>query len=1270
MGKKLLSMMLIVLILLTTFGPIPLNFVSAMTNAPSQDTKTTNVALNAKATASGQCNEREKPAFAVDGSTETKWCDNSGATKRWLELDLGKEYNINQWIVQNACIGESKNCPFWNTHSFRLQMSKDGKTWEDIDVVTDNIQTIVDRYVPVFTARYVRLYLDKASTQDSIARIYEFELYGTEVDQTPAYPEVNKEPVDYVDPFINTLGDNGQTNPGPKTPFGLVALGPDSDGGAFSGYYYQDKHLKGFSHLRFSGAGCSGAGGNVLIMPQTGSFTNKSNEYKQKYDKKSEKASPGYYSVNLASGIQAELTASDNVGFHRYTFPASEQDGSILVDLSNSYAGMIDANLKVENNNEISGMFQAKNVCGHGYYKMYYSIQFDHDFDSYSSWKGDEVSTEAERTGPNTGVWVNFNTKDNKVIQAKVGLSTISVQQAKFERDHDVADWNFAKQQKKARNLWSELLGKVEITDDNEENKTIFYTQLYHAYLLPNNVTSSNGEFRAARDENTIRKASELGDDFEYYSGWATWDDFRKYSLFSILTPKNYENMVKSMVDIYKTRGSYVQWGQGYWPSPTVRNEFNGAVILDAYTKGFDDFDAFTALQGMAIDTNHYADTGVSGKLEKAYSAYYPMKLASLIGDKATYEKYREMALSYQHLWNPTQRDDQQNERGFFTPEGKRVASVSNINEFAYQGNLWHYRWFVPHDIKGLANLRGSSEELANDLEYFFEIDEYMAINEPDIQAPFLFNYLGKPYLTQKYAREYTTEVVTQKYHNHGLYAYPITSRVYRADPEGYLPSMDDDAGGMSSWFVFSAMGLFPGNPGDPYYTIGSPIFSEMTLHLDNGKSFTIKANDVSSENRYIQEANLNKETFDQAWISYEDIMKGGKLELQMGSTPNKEWGADPSKAPPVTDFTEEVEKLVDHKELITEQSAWKYFDKGAHPGKDWTSLEFDDNEWNSGKAMLGYGGDGVNTTVSYGPDANNKYPAAYFRKEFEVTDAKEIVGLMASLIRDDGAVVYLNGHEIIRSNMPDGEINYETYAAETVGAERDRLTFYIDPKYLVEGKNVLTAEVHQINGTSSDTAFELSLEGVQKLKVPDAPTKPVVNDKANTFGWTFVPGFTKASDYEYSTDAGENWLPVTANPQTVGAEQYAKGDVQVRVKADESENRPAGNVLISNKAYTYNKLWNVYELDGKINWEGNLKVDMTGSLTGNYKGSAVVVFQLLEGNKPFLTNAVPIQNGNFQVSQLFNVSGKHYKVKVYLVDQFNGNVNDSLWLTKPLELK
>ncbi|MFE5321689.1 glycoside hydrolase domain-containing protein [Paenibacillus sp. NPDC056579] len=1272
MWKKLLSIVMTAMITYSMLTPIALEIAAAAVNPALPVVETKNVALNAKATASGQCNANESATAAVDGKNDTKWCDNTSTANKWLALDLGQVYNMNQWVVKNAAIGESTNSPFWNTKDFRLQMSQDGQTWVDVDVVKNNVQTIVERYVPTFSAQYVRLYIDKGAYDNNTVRLYELEIYGVEGDKLPAYPASNLAPVDYVDPFINTMGDNGQTNPGPTTPFGLVSLGPDSDGGAFSGYYYQDKYLKGFSHLRFSGVGCSGAGGNILMMPEIREFTKNKDEYKQRYDKNSEAATPGFYSVKLASGIGAELTASHNVGFHRYTFPGTET-GSVLIDLSNSYAGMVDANLTVENSNEISGMIKSQNVCGHGYYTMYYSIQFDQDFQSYSSWQGDAVGAVAQRSGSNSGVWVNFNTKDSQVIQAKVGLSTISVEQAKYERDHDIAGWDFNAQHTKSRNAWSELLNKVEITDADEKNKRVFYTQLYHTFLHPNNVTSSNGTFKAGRDENTIRQVSEFGNDFEYYNGWTTWDDFRKYALFSVLTPKKYENMVKSLVDLYSTRGSYTQWGDGYWPSPTVRNEFNGAVILDAYAKGFTNFDVYKALKGMAVDADNFSvsDGEISGKLEKANSASFPMKLAQLVGDLDTYEKYKQLALSYKQLWNPNQVDENGEKRGFFTPNGQTVSKgdILAVDKYAYQGNLWTYRWSVPQDVNGLAQLMGGKKEMAQELQHFFKINEYMAINEPDLHVPYLFNYLGYPYLTQYYARQYTTETVTQKYHNHGPYAYPMKSRVYRDDPEGYLQSMDDDAGGMSSWFVYSALGLFPGNPGEASFLIGSPIFSEVKLHLDNGKTFTIKADNVSSKNRFIQSAQLNGNNLNRAWIQYDDVMSGGTLNFRMDSTPNTSWGAAPSAAPPALNFTSEVNNALARQTLIAEQSEWKYYDKGQYAGNGWTGLDYDDSSWAQGPAMLGYDNNGkVKTKMSYGPDTNNKYPTTYFRKTFEVANTHDILELDASLIRDDGAIVYLNGHEVIRTNMPAGEVHYGTFANATVNDERVRNSYQIDPSYLVQGTNVIAAEVHQVNATSSDIAFEFSFAAVKQLKKPEAPTVPVVDDKANTFGWTFVPGFEQPADYEYSTDGGLKWKPVTTNPQTVGPLAFEAGKVQVRVKADEGSGHTIGHVLISNAAYTSDIQWDVYDLKADVHRNGNMDVRVTGTLKGDYADSAVVVFQLMDGyERALMSNAVPVQTGSFQLSQLFNVNASKYQMNVYLVDAYNGNIYDSLWLAEPI---
>lgn len=730
--------------------------------------------------------------------------------------------------------------------------------------------------------------------------------------------------VDWVDPFINTKGDNGQMYPGAVCPFGLVKLSPDTNGLPHSGYYYEKEEIHGFSHLRVGGTGCDGAGGNILIKPGVGDLTDferyhkkfydksairYSPFYKEAYNKSSERAKPGYYKVEFQSGIKAELTASTRVGFHRYTFPAFEQ-AYILVDLSRTYElyGMLDASLKVENSNEISGMFKSLNVCGWGYpkvrdqnphYKLYYAIKFDKDFDSFKTWENSNIEKGVRnRRGPNIGLWVNFSTSQGEVIQAKVGISAISMEQAKFERDNEISGWDFAKAKNDARCAWQRMLEKVEIPEGRPDLKTIFYTKLYHSYLMPSNVTSSLGTYRAARDEHTLRFTSDTAEDYVYYSGWSLWDDFRKYMLISLTEPDVMQNIARSLVDYYKTRGEYVFWSTGYWPCPSVRQEFTTAVVLDAYQKGLGKFDPNAAFEGMKTDVDNFEAENVGAKLEKAYQAYLVMKMAEHLGRKADYEKYRAEALSYRNHWNPTQKDDQGNVRGFFTLNKEPVDSVEPWG-CCYEGNSWHYRWFVFHDMKGFVSLRGSRDLLADDLEYFFEQNLYMHLNEPDMHAPFLFDYLGKPYLTQKWARAFTTKVVTQRFHNHGFYEKPVVRRIYRADPEGYIPTMDDDVGAMSSWFVMSAMGLFPGVPGDPYYLIGSPVFPEIRLHLKGGKVFTIKANNVSEDNFYIQSASLNGCSYNKPWIEYSTIISGGKLEFEMGPKPNKSWGSEPANAPP-----------------------------------------------------------------------------------------------------------------------------------------------------------------------------------------------------------------------------------------------------------------------------------------------------------------------------------------------------------------------------------
>ncbi|WP_123785101.1 glycoside hydrolase domain-containing protein [Sedimentisphaera cyanobacteriorum] len=685
--------------------------------------------------------------------------------------------------------------------------------------------------------------------------------------------------IDYVDVFVGTEADHGQMYPGAALPFGLVKLSPDTSSKGHAGYDYSCREIKGFSHTRLGGVGCSGAGGSVRIKPSFGMKT------ADTLDKSSEKAWPGFYSACFENGIKTELTVSYRVGFHRYTFPVSKEDVCILIDLSQSYAGSIDSGWEKIASDTIAGFTKGKNVCGNGFYKLYFAVKFDQCFDGI------------ERSGKS--LWSRFPSasKDrDAVIKLKVGISPVSVEKAVMECRKDLPGWDFQAPRENAEKIWEEKLGKVEIfgvSGELEEFRDLFYTCLYRSYLLPHNVTSSDGFYRPAGKQQTIRKTANQSRSFDYYSGWSSWDDYRKYSLVSLLEPDILSDIVLSALDMFAGEG-IPAWAEGYWPSPSVRNEFINTIILDTIQKGLVEYDLEKAYSGIisSIDGNE--------QVEKPYQYYIAMKIAEILEKKQDIQKFRKKALSYKDFWAESQEDGEGNVRGFFTPDGEIVPkeSVNKVDAHFYEGSLWHYRFFVPHDIYGLASLRGVGEKLADDLEYYFNSWKHMALNEPPLAYPFLFNFLGRPYQTQYWSRVYITDTVMSRYHNHGKFDSPVIRRVYKKQPAGWLETMDDDTGAMSSHFVFSAMGLFPVCMGEPYYVIGSPLFPKMVLHMKNG-DLVIEAENASLSNKYIQSVSWNGKDLANTWLSYEQIKQGGKLDMVMSDTPNMQWGSDNSAAPP-----------------------------------------------------------------------------------------------------------------------------------------------------------------------------------------------------------------------------------------------------------------------------------------------------------------------------------------------------------------------------------
>lgn len=638
----------------------------------------------------------------------------------------------------------------------------------------------------------------------------------------------------YVNLFIGTSGDNGQVAPGAAAPFGMVCVCPDNDPRSHAGYDYAVTKVSGISVNRLSGVGCSGGGGNLRIRPVAPS--------QELHIKKSrEKATPGYYSTAFTNGIKTELTATNAMAVERYKFPRS-LSAALWIDFASTFEDVATCHYKRISETCIEGYVQAKNVCGHGRYKLYFSLNTSHPF---------QLEEQKETTA-----CLTFG-KKVRSVEVRIGLSALSSELASWE----CARWekmDFEDVKSRTADQWEKQLSAIDVKGGKKDDRVIFYTSLYRTYLSPADVSSPDGAYLGTDGKVYI------SEDFRYYSNWSLWDTFRtKFPLLVLTEPAKMRDMATSLIHLYATGKK--DWSTGFESTPTVRTEHAVILLLDAYRKGITNLDFRKGYAGMKQEMERLPMRSPDQKMESAYDLWAMAKIAEIIGEKADSEQYRQRSVSlFEETWKK---------------EFMNVTPAFEVmkNNGLYQGTRWQYRWAAPQYIDKMIEWVGR-DSLRSQLTYFFDHHLYNQGNEPDIHVPYLFNRLGAPEKTQQIVRSLMTEPMIHKYGGNSEFKTPYLGKAFKNAPEGYSPEMDEDDGTMSAWYVFGAMGFYPLLVGDEYYDLTSPLFDRVLLRLTNGNVLTIQTEGRKKKDAPIKSIHFNGKKIADYRISHNELIKGGEL--------------------------------------------------------------------------------------------------------------------------------------------------------------------------------------------------------------------------------------------------------------------------------------------------------------------------------------------------------------------------------------------------------
>ncbi|MBZ4665913.1 GH92 family glycosyl hydrolase [Mahella sp.] len=718
---------------------------------------------------------------------------------------------------------------------------------------------------------------------------------------------INKDPIDYVNPYIGSIGHLlTATSPTVMLPHGMVQASPVFTPGV-ADVYLADK-IYGFPV------------GACTIMPTVNCQDIKPSKCASSFDHDFETGTPYYYTVLLEDyDVVVEYTVTHHAIYYRFTFPTSINSNILINALDMGEIEVIDSRI-VKGYGILNGM------------KRYIYMEFSRPFEKYSIRKEEREEIVEQKTfkleAEKAGFAANYQISDRECIEVKIGLSYIDVQQACQNLKAEIPDWDFESIKSQAREIWNKALNAIEVKGGNEKQRTIFYTALYRAMTRMVNVTEY-GRYYSNYD-----KKIHNSEGYDFYVNDGIWDTYRcMHPLQLLIDPKRQIDMIQSYLRIYESTGWLPTFPQLEGDSNAMVGNHGAAFIADTYMKGYRNFDAEKAYEAMKKNAMEctklpwrkgpltkldevYLEKGffpslakgeketvedvhpferrqaVSVTLEWSYDDWCVAQMAKVLNKEEDYKYFTKRGQNYKNLYD---------ERiGFMAPKDADGQWVEDFDpklggglggrDYTTECNSWIYTFHVQHDIDGLIDLMGGKEKFAERLDALFTeqygkpkyrflgqfpdstglIGQYAQGNEPSFHIPYLYNYAGQPWKTQRLARE-------------------IMDIWYGDGPLGICG--DEDGGAMSSWFVFSAMGFYPVCPGKPVYDIGSPIFEEIKIHMDDGKVFTIKAINVSNKNKYIQSAELNNKPLNKPWFTHEDIVDGGTLVLNMGDRPNKSWG-------------------------------------------------------------------------------------------------------------------------------------------------------------------------------------------------------------------------------------------------------------------------------------------------------------------------------------------------------------------------------------------